>query len=202
MSRRNVGIAALLAVGAAALFFVTRPAPPAPPSHARAQHEAAPVEEQAETPPRIERVPEAPPPAPASVTLVEEEEELVREAPGAPDRADGLDLPPPEIPTEPVPRDPSIDEYRERAEHVPAETQLAYVRNSLHLLDGTIDSLETQLAQVGPSSEDGRRLSTRIARMREARAARAAELVDLAEQAGVPPTEEPSGDVPPSPPAL
>ena len=86
----------------------------------------------------------------------------------------------------------SLSSTGSHAEHVPAETQLAYVRNSLHLLDGTIDSLETELAEVGPSTADGRRLTTRIARMRQTREARAAELVSLAEQAGVPPPEEPS----------
>jgi hypothetical protein len=193
---RDAGIAALLLVGAAAIFFATRPEAPAAPHPALAAHEEERTREDApEPPPSREPVVATSTPAPIT-PVTPPAEEVVREAPGAPDRADGLDLPPPEIPTEPIARDPSIDEYRERAEHVPEETQLAYVRNSLHLLDGTIDSLESELAEVGPSSEDGRRLSTRIARMRQAREARAAELQSLAERAGVPPTEEPS-DAPP-----
>jgi hypothetical protein len=188
-------LAAALGVLALGLAWWSLRAPPRVPEpepvDAPESETLAPV---GELPSRAPRSTQAPPPsAVAAPSAPEIEEEHA--APGPAPWAHGLDLPPPAPPTELPPLDPAIESYRERAEHVPAETQMAYVRNSIHLLDQNIAAMEHDRDVAGATSEEGQRLETRLTRLRQSRTAREAELAALTQIAAEHPSAEPPASV-------
>lgn len=185
MPRTTLRIAGVLtlAAGGLAAWALLRPPGPEPPVP------AAPVDPPTETVTGFAGGPVAEPrtTTPAPTTPVAEpagesgpDEPAVRRAPGPAPWARGLDLPPPEVPdVAPVP-DPAHLRYREDAENVPVQTQLAYLEGSLRMIDSTVGALEDELAERDdPGSPGAHALTTRIARMRRARAARVEEMAAL-----------------------
>lgn len=110
--------------------------------------------------------------APAATSA---EPEGPRMAPGAAPWASGLDLPAPPSPLEPPAVDPAHMRYREQAEDVAPADQVAYLEQSVQMIDTSIEILVGDLDAARGTPREAS-LGMRLARLRQARAERVEEL--------------------------